>query len=167
VSDTTPSALPTACLCEVSEMSQNPEPLLHEARKLLPEVVRLRRQIHRRPEIGLTLPHTQGTIIDALGDLNLQITTGKELSSVVAVLAGRSPGRTVLLRADMDALKIREATGLDYASEIDGAMHACGHDGHTAMLVGAARSLRRIGTALQDASSSHSSPEKRGTPGHD
>ena len=122
-------------------MSQNPEPLLHEARKLLPEVVRLRRQIHRRPEIGLTLPHTQGTIIDALGDLNLQITTGKELSSVVAVLAGRSPGRTVLLRADMDALKIREATGLDYASEIDGAMHACGHDGHTAMLVGAARLL--------------------------
>ena len=122
-------------------MSQNPEPLLHEARKLLPEVVRLRRQIHRRPEIGLTLPHTQGTIIDALGDLNLQITTGKQLSSVVAVLEGRSPGRTVLLRADMDALKIREATGLDYASEIEGAMHACGHDGHTAMFVGAARLL--------------------------
>ena len=106
-----------------------------------PEVVRLRRRIHRRPEIGLTLPHTQGAIIDALGDLNLQITTGKQLSSVVAVLEGRSPGRTVLLRADMDALKIREATGLDYASEIEGAMHACGHDGHTAMLVGAARLL--------------------------
>ena len=72
---------------------------------------------------------------------NLQITTGKQLSSVVAVLEGRSPGRTVLLRADMDALKIREATGLDYASEIEGAMHACGHDGHTAMFVGAARLL--------------------------
>ena len=122
-------------------MPQNPEALLDEARTLLPEVVRLRRQIHRRPEVGLTLPRTQGAIIDALGDLNLQITTGKELSSVVAVLEGRSPGRTVLLRADMDALKIREATGLDYASEIEGAMHACGHDGHTAMLVGAARLL--------------------------
>ena len=122
-------------------MSQNPEPLLDEARKLLPDVIRLRRRIHHRPEIGLTLPHTQGAIIDALGDLNLQITTGKQLSSVVAVLEGRSPGRTVLLRADMDALKIREATGLDYASEIEGAMHACGHDGHTAMLVGAARLL--------------------------
>ena len=122
-------------------MPQNPEALLDEARKLLPEVVRLRRQIHRRPEVGLTLPHTQGAIIDALDDLNLQISTGKELSSVVAVLEGRSPGRTVLLRADMDALKIREATGLDYASEIDGAMHACGHDAHTAMLVGAARLL--------------------------
>ncbi len=122
-------------------MSYDSPTLLHEARNLLPEVVRLRRRIHRRPEIGLTLPHTQGAIIDALGDLNLQITTGKQLSSVVAVLEGRSPGRTVLLRADMDALKIREATGLDYASEIEGAMHACGHDGHTAMLVGAARLL--------------------------
>ena len=115
--------------------------LLQEARKLLPEVIRLRRQIHRRPEIGLTLPHTQGAIIEALGDINLQITTGKQLSSVVAVLEGSSPGRTVLLRADMDALKILEATGLDYASEIEGAMHACGHDAHTAMLVGAARLL--------------------------
>ena len=115
--------------------------LLQEARKLLPEVIRLRRQIHRRPEIGLTLPHTQGAIIEALGDLNLQITMGKQLSSVVSVLEGRLPGRTVLLRADMDALKILEATGLDYASEIEGAMHACGHDAHTAMLVGAARLL--------------------------
>jgi amidohydrolase len=122
-------------------MSYDSSALLLEARKLLPEVVRLRRQIHRRPEIGLTLPHTQGAIIEALGDLNLQITTGKQLSSVVAVLEGPSPGRTVLLRADMDALKILEATGLDYASEIEGAMHACGHDAHTAMLVGAARLL--------------------------
>jgi amidohydrolase len=122
-------------------MTYDPEVLLGEARKLLPEVVLLRRRIHRRPEIGLTLPHTQGAIIEKLNDLNLQITTGKQLSSVVAVLEGRSPGRTVLLRADMDALKIREATGLDYASEIDGAMHACGHDGHTAILVGAARLL--------------------------
>src|SRR5499426_265455 len=122
-------------------MSRDTKELLDEARKLLPDVIRLRRLIHRRPEIGLTLPHTQRAIIDALGDLNLQIATGKELSSVVAVLDGRSAGRTVLLRADMDALKIREASGFDYASEIDGAMHACGHDTHTAMLVGAARLL--------------------------
>jgi amidohydrolase len=126
---------------EVSEMSHDLETLLREARKLLPGVVRLRRRIHRRPEVGLTLPHTQSAIIDALGDLDLQIATGKQLSSVVAVLEGRSAGRTVLLRADMDALKLREATGLDYASEIEGAMHACGHDAHTAMLVGAARLL--------------------------
>ena len=101
----------------------------------------MRRQIHRYPEVGLTLPHTQSTIVEALADLDLEITLGKQLSSVVAVLDGPSPGRTVLLRADMDALKIQEATGLDYASEIDGAMHACGHDGHTAMLAGAARLL--------------------------
>jgi hippurate hydrolase len=122
-------------------MSNDPKPLLDEARKLLPNVIQLRRRIHRRPEIGLTLPDTQSAIIDALGDLNLQITTGKQLSSVVAVLEGSAPGRSVLLRADMDALKIQEATGLDYASEIDGTMHACGHDAHTAMLVGAARLL--------------------------
>jgi amidohydrolase len=122
-------------------MTDGPETLLREARTLLPEVVRLRRQIHRYPEVGLTLPHTQSTIVEALADLDLEITLGKQLSSVVAVLQGRSPGRTVLLRADMDALKIQEATGLDYASEIDGAMHACGHDAHTAMLVGAARLL--------------------------
>jgi hippurate hydrolase len=122
-------------------MSNDPKPLLDEARKLLPNVIQLRRRIHRRPEIGLTLPDTQSAIIDALGDLNLQITTGKQLSSVVAVLEGSAPGRSVLLRADMDALKIQEATGLEYASEIDGAMHACGHDAHTAMLVGAARLL--------------------------
>jgi hippurate hydrolase len=122
-------------------MTDDPETLLREARTLLPEVVRLRRRIHRRPEVGLTLPHTQSTIVAALADLDLEITLGKQLSSVVAVLDGPSPGRTVLLRADMDALKIQEATGLDYASEVDGAMHACGHDGHTAMLAGAARLL--------------------------
>jgi amidohydrolase len=122
-------------------LSKDPEQLLSEARKLLPEVVQLRRRIHRRPEVGLTLPHTQSAIIEALGDLNLQSTKGKQLSSVVAVLEGSLPGRTVLLRADMDALKLREATGLDYASEIEGVMHACGHDAHTAMLVGAARLL--------------------------
>src|SRR5262245_45348445 len=122
-------------------MTDDPETLLHEARKLLPEVVRLRRRIHRRPEVGLTLPHTQSTIVEALAHLDLEITLGKQLSSVVAVLDGPSTGRTVLLRADMDALKIQEATGLDYASEIAGAMHACGHDGHTAMLAGAARLL--------------------------
>jgi hippurate hydrolase len=125
----------------MSEMSTDSEQLLSEARKLLPNVIQLRRRIHRHPEIGLALPDTQNAIIDALGDLNLHITKGKQLSSIVAVLEGIAPGRTVLLRADMDALKIQEATGLEYASETDGAMHACGHDAHTAMLVGAARLL--------------------------
>ena len=122
-------------------MSDNLEELLDEARALLPDIVRLRRRLHRRPEVGLTLPETQSAIVETLDPLNLKVTIGKRLSSVVAVLEGGSPGRTVLLRADMDALKMREATGLDYASEIDGMMHACGHDGHSAMLAGAARLL--------------------------
>jgi amidohydrolase len=122
-------------------MPLDPRALVSEARALLPGVVQLRRRIHRRPEVGLVLPQTQAVVVEALGDLGLEVTTGKQLSSVVAILTGRSPGKTVLLRADMDALKLREATGLDFASEIDGAMHACGHDCHTAMLVGAARLL--------------------------
>lgn len=122
-------------------MTTDLKAILAEARTLLPDIVGLRRRIHRRPEVGLALPETQRTILDALADLNLDITTGNRLSSIVAVLKGRSPGPNVLLRADMDALKMRESTALDYASEIEGAMHACGHDCHAAMLVGAARLL--------------------------
>jgi len=122
-------------------MSHNLDELLDEARALLPDIVRLRRGLHRHPEVGLVLPGTQATIVETLDPLNLKVAIGRRLSSVVAVLEGASPGPTVLLRADMDALKIQETTGLDYASEIDGAMHACGHDGHSAMLVGAARLL--------------------------
>ena len=105
------------------------------------DLVRLRREIHAEPEIGLHLPRTQEKILTALKGLPLEITLGKTLTSVTAVLRGGLPGPTVLLRGDMDALPITELTGLDYASRIDGAMHACGHDLHTAMLVGAARLL--------------------------
>src|SRR6185436_2862584 len=100
--------------------------LLDEARGLLDETVQLRRRIHRHPEIGLTLPRTQQTVLDALGGLPLAITTGQKTTSVVARLDGARPGPTVLLRADMDALPMPEDTGLDYASTISGAMHACG-----------------------------------------
>jgi hippurate hydrolase len=116
-------------------------PLLDEARALLPEVVQLRRRIHRRPELGLQLPRTQATVLEALDGLGLQVRTGQRTTSVVATLEGARPGPTVLLRADMDALPLREETGLEFASEVEGAMHACGHDAHTAMLVGAARLL--------------------------
>jgi len=148
-------------------MSRDTKALLDEARKLLPDVVRLRRRIHKRPEIGLTLPHTQGAIIDALGDLNLQITTGKQLSSVVAVLEGRSPGRTVLLRADMDALKIREATGLDYAQRSTERCMPADTMAIRRCSLARRASLRCIETALQVESSSPSNQEKRGTPEHD
>jgi hippurate hydrolase len=105
------------------------------------EVTKLRRAIHAEPEIGLDLPRTQRKVLDALDGLPLEVTLGESLSSVTAVLRGGRPGKTVLLRGDMDALPVTERTGLPYASLIDGAMHACGHDLHTAMLVGAAKLL--------------------------
>jgi amidohydrolase len=105
------------------------------------DLVRLRRDLHREPELGLELPRTQEKVLAALDGLPLEIGTGTALSSVTAVLRGSSPGPVVLLRGDMDALPLTEKSGLTYASETDGRMHACGHDLHTAMLVGAARLL--------------------------
>ena len=118
-----------------------PADLLAEAGALLDDVVALRRDLHRRPELGLDLPATQARVLEALDGLPLTVTTGGRLSSIVADLDGGRPGPTVLLRGDMDALPMPEDTGLDFASEVDGAMHACGHDAHTAMLAGAARLL--------------------------
>jgi amidohydrolase len=105
------------------------------------ELTKLRRAIHAEPEIGLDLPRTQRKVLDALDGLPLEIKLGEGLSSVIAVLRGGQPGDTVLLRGDMDALPVAERTNLSYASTIDGAMHACGHDLHTAMLAGAAKLL--------------------------
>ncbi|HSL58552.1 MAG TPA: M20 family metallopeptidase [Acidimicrobiales bacterium] len=116
--------------------------LLDEAGDLLDEVVALRRRIHRRPELGLDLPVTQATIREALDGLGLDVRTGTATTSVVADLrGGAGDGPTVLLRGDMDALPMPEDTGVDFASEVAGAMHACGHDAHVSMLVGAARLL--------------------------
>lgn len=111
-----------------------------EAQRLLADLVTLRRTLHANPELGFELPFTQKTVLNELADLGLEVTTGKSLSSVVAVLKGGRPGPAVLLRGDMDALPLVEDTGLDFAST-NGNMHACGHDMHTAGLVGAARLL--------------------------
>jgi amidohydrolase len=116
-------------------------PVRDEAAKIADEVAELRHAIHREPEIGLDLPKTQRKVLDALDGLPLAISTGRGLSSVTAVLRGDRPGPVVLLRGDMDALPVTEGSGLPYASTIPGAMHACGHDMHTAMLAGAARLL--------------------------
>ena len=80
-------------------------------------------------------------MVEAFGGLPIEVTTGKSTTSVVGVLRGARPGPTFLLRGDMDALPVHEDTGLPFASEIPGAMHACGHDTHVAMLLGAARLL--------------------------
>jgi hippurate hydrolase len=125
----------------MTEESLVPAELLAEAGLLQAAVVALRRDLHRRPELGLDLPATQARVLTALDGLGLAVTTGDRQSSIVADLDGDRPGPTVLLRADMDALPMPEDTGLDFASEVDGAMHSCGHDAHTAMLAGAAQLL--------------------------
>ena len=122
----------------------DPKRLHEEAARLLPETIELRRRIHRRPELGLELPETQQAVLDALSGLDLEVHTGGRTSAVVAELRGARPGKTLMLRADMDALPMPEDSGLPFASEIDGAMHACGHDAHTAMLVSAAHLLHGI-----------------------
>ena len=115
--------------------------LLQAADALQPHTVALRRQLHRRPELGLHTPHTRAAVLAALDGLPLDITLHETTSGIAALLTGARPGPTVLLRGDMDALPLLEDTGESCTSQIDGAMHACGHDGHTAMLAGAARLL--------------------------
>jgi hippurate hydrolase len=125
----------------MTDIDDDLRPFLDAAEAELAEVQVLRRELHRNPELGLDLPDTQAAVRGALEGLGLEVTLGERLSSVVADLDTGRPGPTVLLRADMDALPLQEGTGLDFASVRDGRMHACGHDAHTAMLVGAARVL--------------------------
>lgn len=128
------------------------------AAEIADDLVALRRDVHRHPELGNDLPRTQRAVLEALAGLDLEVTLGEELSSVVAVLRGRgrsggdeldgpgtdAPRPVVLLRGDMDALPVTEASGLGFASVEDGLMHACGHDLHVAGLVGAARILHHL-----------------------
>jgi amidohydrolase len=123
--------------------------LMADARDMAPDLSALRRALHQAPEQGLELPRTQAIVLDALAGLDLEISTGRSLSSVTAVLRGDRPGPAVLLRGDMDALPVEEQSGEPFSSEHPGVMHACGHDLHVAGLVGAARLLaaRRDGIA--------------------
>ena len=126
---------------------------LDDARTMAADLTALREALHREPELGLHLPRTQDKVLAALDGLPLEISTGTDTTSVTAVLrgAGGAAGATgatgagsapvVLLRGDMDGLPVQEATGLPFTSQVDGAMHACGHDLHTTMLIGAARLL--------------------------
>lgn len=115
--------------------------LRRDADALLDDCIALRRRIHARPELGIDLPDTRQAILDALDGCDAEVATGGATSAVVATIRGDRPGPTLLLRADMDALPMREATGLPFASTRDGAMHACGHDAHVAMLAMATRLL--------------------------
>ncbi|MGC1271870.1 MAG: M20 family metallopeptidase [Croceibacterium sp.] len=115
--------------------------LLQQASAIAPRIVALRRAIHAEPELGLDTPLTLQKVRADLADLPLEWRSGPSTSGAVAVLKGAKPGRSVLLRCDMDALPMAEETGLPFASTLPGRMHACGHDTHTAMLAGAARIL--------------------------
>ena len=115
---------------------------LELAKQFGDEIITLRHALHQVPEFDLELPKTQQLVLDALAGLPLEITLGKELSSVTAVLrGGRGPGPVVLLRGDMDALPVTERTDVPFISQHLGMMHACGHDLHVAGLVGAAKVL--------------------------
>ena len=116
--------------------------LLEQVNETAGMVIALRRAIHAEPELGLHNPLTRDKVRAALADLPLEWREGTSTTGLVAILKGSAgKGRRVLLRGDTDALPMEEETGLEFASQISGAMHACGHDTHTAMLAGAARVL--------------------------
>jgi len=127
------------CSTNLSSTNLSSTNLVRAARALQPRTVALRRALHRHPEQGLHLPATQAAVLRALADLPVHVHTGRGASSVVGVIEGARPGPTVLLRADMDALPVTEESGVPFSSKLPGAMHACGHDTHVAMLACAAR----------------------------
>jgi amidohydrolase len=122
--------------------------LLRDATVLAPQVIAWRRQLHMRPEVAFDEHETARFIRETLASIDgLEITRPTE-TSVVARLVGGRPGRTIAVRADIDALPILEENDSDYRSQIDGAMHACGHDGHTAIVLGLVTLLARHRDAL-------------------
>ena len=114
----------------------------NECKALQNEIVAMRRELHQIPEIGLNLPETSAYVANVLDQLEIPYERSQKDSSIIATLKGGKSGKTVALRADMDALPITEDTGVDYASRHEGCMHACGHDTHTAMLLAAAKVLK-------------------------
>ncbi|MBT9383216.1 amidohydrolase [Pseudooceanicola sp. CBS1P-1] len=117
-------------------------PVINRLAGLSEEMTAWRRHIHSHPELGFDCQETAAFVAGKLREFGIEeIHEGIARTGIVAIIEGRAPGRTIGLRADMDALPMQELTGLDYASEVPGRMHACGHDGHTAMLLGAAKYL--------------------------
>lgn len=122
-------------------MSDDLSPWLDGAKALLPDAVTLRRRVHETPELGLFLPETVKAVREALDGLDVTIEEGPSSSGLMVTLKGPSQGRTIVLRGDMDALPMPEDTDVPFKSRVPNAMHACGHDSHTAMLAMAARLL--------------------------
>ena len=118
--------------------------LLEKIHAILPDIIDLRHQLHQIPEIGLEEHKTSAKIRRYLENLGLPILPPVLDTDVTAILKGGSPGPTILLRADIDALPIEEATGVPYSSTHPGIAHSCGHDGHTAILLGTAKVLTQL-----------------------
>ena len=117
--------------------------LLSRAQELAPELTRIRREIHRNPEMGFQELQTAALVADTLNEIGqIEVRTGIGITGVIGDM-GNNDGPTIAIRADMDALPIHEENDVPYRSQIDGIMHACGHDAHTAMLLGAAHLLRQ------------------------
>jgi amidohydrolase len=115
--------------------------IINEAKELQNEIVEIRRHLHQIPEVGLVLPQTSAYVANKLKEMNIEIKENMGGSGIVGIIKGSKPGKVIALRADMDALPIKEATNLPFAST-NGNMHACGHDTHTAMLLAAAKILK-------------------------
>ena len=128
-------------------MALDPKTLLCEAKALQEELVTLRRDLHAHPELGSCEVRTTALIKTYLEELSIEVRPCTE-TGVLGILYGGKPGKTIGLRADIDALPIQEETGLPFASKNAGVMHACGHDLHTASLMGAAKILSAHRDAL-------------------
>ena len=114
---------------------------LAEARHIEPEMIRTRRALHQRPELAYHEVETSRLVADKLESLRIGVSRNVGGTGVLGVLKGAKPGRVVALRADMDGLPVQETSDVDFRSKVNGVMHACGHDTHIAMLLGAARLL--------------------------
>jgi amidohydrolase len=126
-------------------LPNDPERAIRDAAEAAaPRLVAIRRDIHRVPELAFQETRTAGIVAAELARLGIPHRTGVGVTGVVGEIAGGRPGPTLLIRADMDALPIHEETGIPFASSIDGQMHACGHDIHTATLLGVAAVLRDL-----------------------
>src|SRR5512134_1850145 len=115
------------------------------------ELVAVRRDLHQHPETAFEERRTAGVVAERLRALGLEVRTGVAKTGVLATIRGGQRGRTVLLRADMDALPIQEENDTPYRSQVAGKMHACGHDCHTSILLGVAKQLVRDRSALPGA----------------
>src|SRR5437667_11302634 len=122
-------------------MAEEKKALPAPSKSVMDEVVELRRHFHRHPEVSFSEQETSVKISERLRELGLEVQPCPTETGAVAVLDTGRPGKTVMLRADIDALPILEESGVEFQSRIDGRMHACGHDAHMAIMIGVARTL--------------------------